>query len=110
GPKSARYVLFYVKHPLREIRGIGEFIERETGEIDKLWNKYGHETVFKSYEECLEFLQGKTKTTFIRIRNVRELSAPISFKKISNMLNVRRMPRGGRYLNKEDFERIVGSL
>ena len=67
GPKKAQYVLFYVKHPLREIRGSGEFIERKTGDVDELWNNYSHETVFKSYEEYLEFLQGRTKTTFIRL-------------------------------------------
>jgi predicted transcriptional regulator len=68
GPKAVQYVLFYVKHPLREIRGTGEFIERITGDIDELWNDYSHETVFKSYEEYLQFLQGRTKTTFIRLK------------------------------------------
>ena len=109
GPKTAQYVLFYVKHPLREIRGIGEFIERITGDIDELWNNYGHETVFKSYQEYLEFLQGRAKTTFIRLKNVRKLFAPIPLKTVSGILNVNRMPRGGRYLNKETFEKIVGS-
>lgn len=110
GPKTAQYVLFYVKHPLREIRGIGEFIERKTGDVGELWNDYGHETVFKSYKEYLEFMQGKAKTTFIRIRNIQELTAPISFKTVSSILNIYRMARGGRYLNKKTFEKIVGSL
>lgn len=109
GPKNAQYVLFYVKHPLREIRGTGEFIERKTGNVDELWNNYSRETVFKSYEEYLEFLQGRTKTTFIRLKNIRELSAPIPLKTVSGILNVNRMPRGGRYLNRETFEKIVGS-
>jgi len=109
GPKNAQFVLFYVKHPLREIRGIGELIERITGDIDELWNNYGNETVFKSYQEYLEFLQGRTKTTFIRLRNVRKLSTPIPLKTVSGILNVNRMARGGRYLNKETFEKIVGS-
>ncbi len=103
GPKNAQFVLFYVKHPIREIRGIGEFIERITGDVDELWNDYGQETVFKSYEEYLEFLQGRTKTTFIRLKNVRELSAPIPLKTVSGILNINRMPRGGRYLTKETF-------
>ncbi len=110
GPKNAQYVLFYVKHPLREIRGIGEFIERITGDVDELWNDYSHETVFKSYEEYLEFLQGRTKTTFIRLKNVRELSSPVSMQIVSGLLGVSRMPRGGRYLNKENFVKLVGSL
>jgi len=109
GPKNAQFVLFYVKHPLREIRGKGEFIERITGDVDELWNDHSQETVFKSYEEYLEFLQGRTKTTFIRLKNVRELSAPVPLKTASGILNVNRMPRGGRYLNKETFEKIVSS-
>jgi predicted transcriptional regulator len=109
GPKTAQYVLFYVNHPLREIRGRGEFIERVTGNVDELWNDYGHETVFKSYEEYSEFLQGRTKTTFIRLKDVRELSTPIPLKTISGILGVNMMPRGGRYLNKETFEKILGS-
>jgi predicted transcriptional regulator len=109
GPKTARFVLFYVKHPLREIRGIGEFIERIVGDVDELWNDYGHETVFKSYEEYLEFLQGRQKTTFIRLKNVRELSLPISMQTVLSLLGVSMMPRGGRYLSKEAFEKILGS-
>ncbi len=107
GPKKAHYVLFYVQRPLREIRGMGEFIERITGDIDELWKDYSHETVFKSYEEYLKFLKGRHRTTFIRIKNVHELSEPIPLKMVSRLLNVSRMPRGGRYVNKETFERLV---
>lgn len=110
GPKTAQFVLFYVTHPLREIRGTGEFIERVVGDADKLWNDYSHETVFSSYEEYLEFLQGRTKTTFIRLKNVRELAEPVSLQTVSGLLGVSRMPRGGRYLNKETFEKIVASF
>lgn len=109
GPKTAKFVLFYVKHPLREIRGKGEFIERIVGDPDELWNHYSHETVFKSYEEYRGFLQGRTKTTFIRLQNVRELSSPIPMKTISGLLGVSMMPRGGRYLSKGVFEKILGS-
>jgi predicted transcriptional regulator len=110
GPKAAQYVLFYVKHPLREIRGRGEFIERVTGNVDELWKDYSHETVFKSHEEYFEFLQGRTKTTFIRLKDVRELSTSIPLKTVSGILGVNVMPRGGRYLNKETFEKLAGSL
>jgi predicted transcriptional regulator len=109
GPKNARFVLFYVKHPLREIRGISEFIERIKGEANELWKDYGQETVFNSYEEYLEFLQGRTKTTFIRLRNLRELSSPVSLQTIKELLGVNMMPRGGRYITRELFEKILGS-
>lgn len=110
GPKATRHVLFYVKQPLREIRGTADFIERITGDVDELWNDYSHETVFESYEEYLMFLQGRTKTTFIRLKNVRELSAFVPLETISGILNVNRMARGGRYVNEETFEKLVGSL
>lgn len=110
GPKSARYVLFYVKHPLREIRGVGEFIERIKGEADELWSDYSRETVFTSYREYMEFLQGRTKTTFIRLKNIRELPSPISLQTVLSLLGISRMPRGGRYLRKELFEKLIGAL
>jgi len=109
GPTDARFVLFYVKHPLKEIRGRGEFIERITGSIDELWNSYNHETVFKSYKEYSEFLRGKTETTFIRLKNVRELPVPVSMQIVSRLLGVTRMPRGGRYVDRETFEKLVGT-
>lgn len=108
GPKNAQHVLFYVKHPRREVGGTGEFIERIIGDVNELWNDYGPETVFESYKEYVEFLQGRTKATFIRLRNVRALLAPIPFKTVSILLGINRMPRGGRYLNKEDFEKLLG--
>jgi predicted transcriptional regulator len=110
GPKSARYVLFYVKHPLREIRGVGEFIERIKGEADELWNDYSRETVFESYREYIEFLQGRTKTTFIRLKNVRELPSPISLQTVLSLLGISRMPRGGKYISKRVFDRILGFM
>ena len=59
GPKEAELILFYVKHPIREIRGSGEFLERIVGDTDKLWNALGHETVFDSYEEYVAFMDGR---------------------------------------------------
>jgi predicted transcriptional regulator len=109
GPKNARFVLFYVKHPVREIRGVGEFIERIKGDADELWNDYGHETVFESYDEYGEFLQGRNKTTFIRLKNLRELPRPISLQTVLSLLGISRMPRGGRYLKEAAFEKLMGA-
>jgi len=109
GPKTAQFVLFYVKNPIREIRGVGEFIERIKGEADELWNDYGQETVFKSHKEYAEFLQGRTKITFIRLKNIRALSSPVSLKTVLDILGINRMPRGGRYVGREVFEKILGS-
>ena len=107
GPTNAELVFFYVKHPLKEIRGFGEFVERVKGDVDELWNKHGHETVFESREEYMDFMQGRNKATFIRLKNLRLLSTPISLNVISQITGIGRMPRGGRYINKEIARELI---
>jgi len=107
GPKNAELVLFYVTYPSKEIRGYGEFLERITGTTEELWNAYGHETVFKSYEEYMEFMHGKTKATFIRFKNLHELSSPIPASVISQLTGIGRMPRSGKYVNKETAHKLI---
>jgi len=102
GPLNAEVLLFYVKHPVREIRGKAEFVERVVGNIDELWNKYGDETVFESYSEYREFLNGRMKTTFIRFKNLQELTQPIPEKPFLQIIGGGTMlPRSGRYISKE---------
>jgi predicted transcriptional regulator len=102
GPLSAELLLFYVKHPVREIRGTAEFVERIVGNADELWNKYGVETVFESYDEYKEFLDGREKTTFIRFKNLQELTHTITGKFLLEKIGGGSMlPRSGRYLSKE---------
>jgi len=107
GPKSSEIVFFYVKHPIKEIRGFGEFVERVKGDADELWNEYGHETVFESRDEYMDFMRGRTKATFIRFKNLRLLSAPIPLSVISQVTGIGRMPRGGRYINKEIARELI---
>jgi len=107
GPTNAELVFFYVKHPVKEIRGFGEFVERVKGHVDELWDKYGHETVFESRKEYVDFVQGRTKATFIRFKNLRLLSTPISLNVISQVVGIGRMPRGGRYINKEIARELI---
>jgi predicted transcriptional regulator len=102
GPLSAELLFFYVKHPVREIRGKAEFVERVAGNADELWNKYGVETVFESYEEYRKFLDGREKTTFIRFKNLQELTQPVSAKSFLEKTGGSTMfPRSGRYIGKE---------
>jgi len=108
GPKKTNLILFYVNHPSSEIRGVGEFIERITGEADDLWNTYGSETCLKSYEEYMDFLQGRQQATFIRFKNLRKLPVPISASVISKVTGIGRMPRSGKYLNKKTANRLIG--
>ncbi|RLI44983.1 hypothetical protein DRO69_06155 [Candidatus Bathyarchaeota archaeon] len=107
GPKKAKLLLFYVNHPAKEIRGIADFIERVTGDTDDLWNTYGNESCLKSYEEYLNFLQGRPKATFIRFKNLRELPVPISARVISKVTGIGRMPRSGKYLNKKTVNQLI---
>jgi predicted transcriptional regulator len=107
GPKDAKLILFYVKHPLREIRGSGEFLERIVGDVDKLWSALGHETVFDSYQEYVAFMDGRTRATFIRFRNLQEFPTPIPVKTFSQVIGVSRMPRGGKYISRETVDALV---
>ncbi len=108
GPKNTELILFYVTHPHKEIRGFATFIDRVTGDARDLWNSYGHEASLKSYNEYLNFLQGRQETTFIRLRDLHELSAPISASTISEVTGMNRMPRSGTYLSKEMAQELLG--
>jgi len=107
GPKDAKLILFYIKHPLREIRGSGEFLERIVGDVDKLWTALGHETVFDSYQEYMAFMNGRTRATFIRFRNLQEFSTPVPVKVVSGVIGVSRMPRGGKYISREMVDALI---
>jgi len=107
GPKEAKSLLFYVTYPHKEIRGVGDFIERITGDADDLWNTYGHESLLESREEYMDFLQGRTKATFIRFKNLRVLAVPIPASVISQVTGISRMPRMGKYITKEMANRLI---
>jgi len=107
GPKNVELLLFYVTQPRKEIRGVGEFIERITGDAKDLWKTYGHESLLSSYEEYMDFLQGRRKATFIRFKNLRELPAPIPANVITQVLGITKMPRMGKYLTKEMAHQLI---
>jgi predicted transcriptional regulator len=107
GPKNAKLLLFYVTYPHKEIRGVGEFIERITGDTTDLWKTYGHESLLRSYEEYMDFMQGRRKATFIRFKNLRELSIPIRANVISQVTGIRRIPRMGKYITKEMAHQLI---
>ena len=107
GPKNVKLLLFYVTHPHKEIRGVGEFIERITGDAKDLWKTYGHESLLRSYEEYMDFMQGRRKATFIRFKNLRELPTPIPANVISQVTGMRRMSRMGKYITKEMVHQLI---
>jgi len=108
GPKDAKTLLFYVKLPAGEIRGYGDFLERISGTADELWNTHGSETVFKSRDEYDDFVEGRSRVTFIRFKNLEELEKPIGWKDFSATLGIKKMPNGGRYLSRETVNSLVG--
>ena len=107
GPTDVTLILFYVKYPSKEIRGFGEFAKRITGDINELWNTYGHETCLNTHKEYIDLMQGRTKATFILFKNLRELPMPVSAKDISKITGTDRLPRGGTYINIEEARRMI---
>ena len=107
GPKKTKLLLFYVTYPHKEIRGVGDFIERITGDANDLWNTYGQESLLESYAEYMDFLQGRAKATFIRFKNLRVLASPISASVISQVMGISTMTRMGKYITKEMAHRLI---
>jgi len=107
GPLKTQKLLFYVKKPIMQIRGVADFIERLAGDYKELWNMYGNETCLKTFDEYVSFLKGRKTATFIRFTNFHELDSPVSMKAISKVLDVLRIPRGGKYLNRETTNQLI---
>lgn len=107
GPLETRKLLFYVKRPSMQIKGVADFIERVAGDYKELWSKYGSETCLKSFEDYLDFLQGRRKVTFIRFTNFCEFEVPVSMEAVTKVLDVSRIPRGGKYINREMLNQLT---
>jgi predicted transcriptional regulator len=107
GPKQAARLLFYIKLPVRQIKGVGEFVERVVGSKDELWNLYGAETVFKDKDEYDKFVGARTSVTLIRFRNMEELDKPVDFKNFNVAAGIKRMPNGGLYISREALSQMV---
>ena len=107
GPLKTQKLLFYVKKPIMQIRGVADFIERLAGDYKELWNMYGNETCLKTFSEYVIFLEGRKTATFIRFTNFHELDSPVSMKVISKVLGVLTIPRGGKYLNRETANQLI---
>jgi predicted transcriptional regulator len=107
GPKDTKTLLFYVKLPVGELRGYGDFLERISGSADELWNTYGSETVFESRDQYNEFVEGRSKVTFIRFKNMQQLEKQIGWKDLSAELRIKKMPNGGKYLSRETVNSLL---
>ncbi len=94
-------------HPRKEIQGYAEFIERVTGNAKDLWKSLGHESLLNSYDEYQDFLQGRKKATFVRFRNLKELTKPVTTKAMAKIIRKERMPQMGMYLTEKMAHQLL---
>jgi len=107
GPKNAKLLFFYVTHPHKDIRGFAEFVERVTGDAEKLWKSLSHESLLSSYDEYNDFLQGRKKATFIRFRNLKKFPKPVTTKAMAQIIGRERMPQMGLYLTERTAHKLI---
>ncbi len=94
GPIRTKKVIFYIKKPVMQIRGIADFVERLKGNPEEMWARYGRESCFESEEEYDAFVQGRDKVTFVRFESLLELEEPTTADEISMVLGPLRGFRG----------------
>ena len=107
GPLETEKLFFYVKRPVMQIRGVADFIQRLSGSYRELWDSYGSETCLETFDEYVNFLQGRETVTFIRFTNFRELENPVPMEVINRVLGVLRMSRNGKYINRETTNQLI---
>jgi predicted transcriptional regulator len=107
GPVAVQKLLFYVKRPLMQIRGVADFVERLSGNYKELWDLYGGETCLNDFKEYVNFLEGRENATFIRFKNFRELAVPVSLDVIRRVIGIRNIPRNGKYINRETANQLI---
>ena len=105
-PLEAQKLLFYVKRPIMQIRGVADFMERLTGDREELWRKYGAESCFESLDEYHAFAQGREKMTFVRFKNFREFENPQSTEAIRYIFGSL-MGFRGKYVNLEAAKQLI---
>ena len=107
GPKNTTKLFFYVTYPQKSIQGCADFVERINGDAEELWKTFGHESLLKSSEEYQNFLQGRTKSTFIRFKNLKEFPNPVTPEKWQKIIGKKRMPQIGTYLTEKMVHQLL---
>jgi predicted transcriptional regulator len=105
-PKSAQKLLFYVKKPVMQVRGIADFVERVTGDSGELWRKHGGESCFETFEDYCAFAQGRTVMTFVRFNNFVEIETPKTTAETRSILGSLQGFRG-KYVNLATTKQLV---
>ena len=109
GPKKTKKLFFYVTHPKKEIQGYADFIENITGEAKNLWETLGHESLLNTYDEYQDFLQGRTNSTFVRFKNLKEFPKPVTIKELAKIIKKQRMPQGGMYMTRKMPQQLLAA-
>jgi predicted transcriptional regulator len=109
-PKKASLILFYVTKPVGEIAGYAEFVERRTGDAERLWKEYGRESVLYPKQKYEELVGDKKEVSFIRFKNLHIATKPIPLSNILLFLGVKRLARKGFYLDKETAEELIAQM
>ena len=107
GPKNAELLFFYVTRPHKDIRGYADFVERVTGDVEKLWKALGHESLLNSYDEYNDFLQGRKSSTFIRFKNLKEFPKPVSTEAWKQIIGKDIMLQGGLYITEKMARQLL---
>jgi predicted transcriptional regulator len=105
-PKTAQKLLFYVKKPVMQVRGIADFVERLTGDSGELWRKHGAESCFETFEDYCAFAQGRTVMTFVRFKNFVELETPKTTEATRSILGSLQGFRG-KYVNLATTKQLI---
>lgn len=109
-PTNASLLIFYVSKPVGEIGGYAEFIERKVGKAEELWKEHGDESVLSSAEQYFQFVKDKHQVSFIRFKNLREAANPIPLDNARLLLGVKRLARGGFYVDKRTAEKMIALM
>ena len=105
-PKNAQKLLFYVKKPVMQVKGIADFVERVTGDSGELWRKHGAESCFETPEDYYSFAQGRTSMTFVRFKNFVELEKPKT-KEATRLILGSLQGFRGKYVNLATTKQLV---
>jgi predicted transcriptional regulator len=105
-PKQTHQLLFYVTKK-RQVLGEADFVERLTGNYQELWEKFGSESCFESFEEYKKFTGDREMMTFIRFNNFKEITNPRSKEELASLLGSLQGFGAGKYLDRNIAAQIV---
>jgi len=105
-PKQVDKLLFYITRK-KQIQGTADFVERLTGNYDDLWEKFGDETYFESFDEYKKFTDGRRKVTFIRFRNLTQIIDPKPTEELVKVVGTLDRFGLGQYVDAETVMELV---